>query len=57
MVVLSKLLRSLEEALIFATFRKYVSRRFIAGKDDQYKFFWVGNHAGTGGDGVLLAEK
>ena len=33
------------------------SARFITGKDDRYKFFWVGNNAGTGGVGILLAEK
>ena len=33
------------------------SARFITGKDDRYKFFWVGNNAGTIGVGVLLAEK
>ena len=33
------------------------SARFITGQDDRYKFFWVGNNAGTGGVGILLAEK
>ena len=33
------------------------SARFITGKDSRYKFFWVGNSVGTGGVGVLLAEK
>ena len=33
------------------------SARFITGKNDRYKFFWVGNNAGTGGVGILLAEK
>ena len=34
-----------------------MSARSIAGKDDWYKFFWVGNHAGTAGVGVVLSEK
>ena len=29
----------------------------ITGKDSRYKFFWVGNENGTGGVGILLAEK
>ena len=33
------------------------SARMITGKDSRYKFFWVGNANGTGGVGVLLAEK
>ena len=33
------------------------SARMITGKDSSYKFFWVGNSNGTGGVGVLLAEK
>ena len=33
------------------------SARFITGKDDRYKFFWVGNNVGTGGVGILLTEK
>ena len=33
------------------------SARIIAGKNLCYKFFWIGNAAGTGGVGVLLAEK
>ena len=33
------------------------SARFITGKGDRYIFFWVGNNAGTGGVGILLAEK
>ena len=33
------------------------SARFITGKDDRYKFFWVGSNAETGGVGILLAEK
>ena len=31
--------------------------RCFTGKDSRYKFFWVGNENGTGGIGVLLAEK
>ena len=37
--------------------RRGVSVRFIAGKEDRYNFFLVGNHAGTGSVGVLLAKK
>ena len=33
------------------------SVRSIIGKDSMYKFFWVGNSLGTGGVGILLAEK
>ena len=33
------------------------SARYITGKDSRYKFFWIGNDQGTGGVGVLLAEK
>ena len=33
------------------------STRFIKGKDSRYKFFWIGNAKGTGGVGILLAEK
>ena len=33
------------------------STRFIRGKDSRYKFFWIGNVKGTGGVGILLAEK
>ena len=29
----------------------------ITGKDSEYKFYWVGNSNGTGGVGILLAEK
>ena len=28
----------------------------VTGKDSIYKFFWVGNSAGTSGVGILLAE-
>ena len=28
-----------------------------AGKDTQYKLFWIGNQEGNGGVGVMLAEK
>ena len=31
--------------------------RTIAGKDTQYKLFWIGNQEGNGGVGVMLAEK
>jgi exonuclease III len=31
--------------------------RKIEGKDSQFKLFWSGNEKGTGGVGVLLAEK
>ena len=34
-----------------------VSARMIDGKDSRYKCFWIGNELGTGGVGVLLAEK
>ncbi len=33
------------------------STRMIDGKDSRYKFFWVGNAQGTGGVGIMLAEK
>ena len=33
------------------------STRIIEGKDSRYKRFWIGNKLGTGGVGVLLAEK
>ena len=33
------------------------SARYITGKDSRYKFFWIGNDQGTGGVGILLAEK
>ena len=29
----------------------------ITGKNTRYKFYWSGNDAGTGGVGILLAEK
>ena len=29
----------------------------LNGKESRYKFFWVGNDTGTGGVGLLLAEK
>lgn len=31
--------------------------KFITGRDDWYKFLWVGNHADTGGVGILFAKK
>ena len=33
------------------------SARFITGKDDRYRFFWVGSNARTGSAGILLAGK
>ena len=33
------------------------SARMIGGKDSRYKCFWICNKLGTGGVGVLLAEK
>ena len=33
------------------------SVRMIGGKDIRYKFFWMGNDQGTGGVGILIAEK
>ena len=33
------------------------SARMLNGKESRYKFFWVGNDTGTGGVGLLLAEK
>lgn len=33
------------------------SARMITGKDSRYKFYWMGSQAGTGGVGILLAEK
>ena len=29
----------------------------LTGRESRYKFFWVGNDTGTGGVGLLLAEK
>lgn len=29
----------------------------ICGKHSKYKFFWIGNDKGTGGVGILVAEK
>ena len=29
----------------------------ITGKNSRYKLYWMGNQAGTGGVGILLAEK
>ena len=34
-----------------------VSTRMIEGKDSRYKCFWIFNKLGTGGVGVLLAER
>ena len=31
--------------------------RIIVGKDSRYKYFWSGNNEGSGGVGILLAEK
>ena len=33
------------------------SARLIEGKNSRCKFFWVGNDKGTGGVGILVAEK
>ena len=33
------------------------STRMIQGKDSQYKMFWVGTEDGTGGVGILVAER
>ncbi len=33
------------------------SARLLTGKEHRYKLFWVGNSAGLGGVGILLAEK
>ena len=33
------------------------SARMISGKSCRYKFFWIGDDSGTGGVGILLAEK
>ena len=33
------------------------SPRFFAGKDNKCEFFWVGNNAGTGGVGIIIAKK
>ena len=32
-----------------------VSTRIATGKDSSYKFFWVGNSAGTSGVGIQIA--
>ena len=31
--------------------------RILTGKDSRYKFYWCGNQNGTGGVGILLAER
>jgi len=33
------------------------SARSITGKNSKYKLYWIGNQAGTGGVGILLAER
>ena len=33
------------------------SARMLLGKNSKYKFYWVGNKEGTGGVGLVLAEK
>ena len=33
------------------------SARLVEGKDPRFKLFWVGNHKGMDGVGILLAEK
>ena len=51
---------SQEGTLTFAACKRSggeVLRQDTTGKDSRYKFFWVGNNQGTGGVGVLLAEK
>ena len=33
------------------------SARLLTGMNSRYKLYWMGNQAGTGGVGILLAEK